>query len=180
MTERAEQLARRFLRREWTKLTERERRVIESFIEGKQVSRNVTKTFDDERTFGERIADRVAAFGGSWTFIVIFGSAIISWVIVNSILLFNRGFDPYPYILLNLFLSMIAAVQAPIIMMSQNRQAARDRLDASHDYEVNLKAEIEIRDLHDKLDEIREGKWANLVEMQQEQIRLLQQLLEKK
>lgn len=168
------------MRREWQKLTERERHVIESIVAKKHVSRNISKAFEDERTFGERIADRVAAFGGSWTFIVIFGGSIVLWVLVNSILLLNRGFDPYPYILLNLFLSMIAAVQAPIIMMSQNRQAARDRLDASHDYEVNLKAELEIRDLHEKLDDIREAKWMDLVEMQQEQIKLLQRLIEKK
>ncbi len=180
MSERAEQLAKKFLRREWEKLTERERRVVQSFVERRQVSRNLSKAYDDDRTFGERIADRVATFGGSWTFIFIFGSVLIAWVVINSLLLLNRAFDPYPYILLNLFLSMIAAVQAPIIMMSQNRQAARDRLDAAHDYEVNLKAELEIRDIHDKLDDLREQKWIELVELQQEQIRLLEQLLESK
>ncbi|HNU06778.1 MAG TPA: DUF1003 domain-containing protein, partial [Pyrinomonadaceae bacterium] len=173
MTEKAEQLAKKFLRREWEKLTERERRVIQSFVERKQVSRNLSKAYDDDRTFGERLADRVASFGGSWTFIFIFGAILVAWVIINSVLLLNRAFDPYPYILLNLFLSMIAALQAPIIMMSQNRQAARDRLDATHDYEVNLKAELEIRDIHDKLDDLREQKWLELVELQQEQIRLL-------
>jgi uncharacterized membrane protein len=177
MKEKAQQLARKFLSREWEKLTEHERRVIESFIEGKQVSRNITASFDDDRTLGERVADRVASFGGSWTFIMIFGSILVIWVIINSVLLLNRGFDPYPFILLNLFLSMIAALQAPIIMMSQNRQSAHDRLDASHDYEVNLKAELEIRTLHEKLDELRETKWISLVEMQQEQIRLLQELI---
>ncbi len=180
MTEKAEQLAKKFLRREWEKLTERERRVIQSFVERKQVSRNLSKAYDDDRTFGERLADRVASFGGSWTFIFIFGAILVAWVIINSVLLLNRAFDPYPYILLNLFLSMIAALQAPIIMMSQNRQAARDRLDATHDYEVNLKAELEIRDIHDKLDDLREQKWLELVELQQEQIRLLEQLLESK
>lgn len=177
MTERAEQLALKFLRREWQRLTERERHVLESVIEKKHVSRNISKAYDDERTFGERIADRVAAFGGSWTFIIIFGATILAWVIVNSVLLLGRAFDPYPYILLNLFLSMIASLQAPIIMMSQNRQAARDRLDASHDYEVNLKAELEIRTLHEKLDELREAKWAALVEMQQRQIELLERII---
>ena len=180
MTEKAKLLAAKFLRRDWEKLTDRERRVIESFIDRKHVSRNVTKAFEDERTFGERVADRVASFGGSWTFIFIFVTVLIAWVIVNSILLAGRAFDPYPYILLNLFLSMIAALQAPIIMMSQNRQAARDRMDAAHDYEVNLKAELEIRHLHEKLDELREQKWTNLVEIQQEQIRLLEQLLKER
>jgi uncharacterized membrane protein len=109
----------------------------------------------------------------------IFAAILIFWVILNSYILANRNaaFDPYPYILLNLFLSMLASVQAPIIMMSQNRQAARDRIDAAHDYEVNLKSEIEIRALHEKFDDLRELKWAELVEMQQEQIRLLQELL---
>lgn len=87
----------------------------------------------------------------------------------------DRAFDPYPYILLNLFLSMIASLQAPVIMMSQNRQATRDRLDASHDYEINLRAEVEIRSLHDKLDLLRESQWAELVAMQQEQIGLLKE-----
>lgn len=177
MTEQAEKLALKHLRREWQKLTDRERHVVESVIDKKHVSRNISKAFDDERTFGERVADRVAAFGGSWTFIVIFGSTILAWVIVNSVLLLARAFDPYPYILLNLFLSMIAAFQAPIIMMSQNRQAARDRLDAAHDYEVNLKAELEIRTLHEKLDELREAKWTALVEMQQRQIQLLERII---
>jgi uncharacterized membrane protein len=101
---------------------------------------------------------------------------------LNSIILarYHDAFDPYPYILLNLFLSMLASIQAPIIMMSQNRQAAKDRLDAAHDYEVNLKAEMEIETLHQKLDELREQKWAELVEMQQEQIHLLTKLLEEK
>lgn len=177
MATKAELLAKKFLQREWDNLTERERRVIQSFINRKQISRNVLKDFEDERTFGEKVADKVASFGGSWTFIFIFAGILIFWVILNSFILLRGGFDPYPYILLNLFLSMLAAIQAPIIMMSQNRQAARDRLDAAHDYEVNLKAELEIRNLQEKLDELREQKWANLVEMQQEQIKLLERLL---
>lgn len=182
MNSKAEYLAENFLKREWKNLTERERKVIESFINRSHVSRNINQTFKDERTFGERVADGVAAFGGSWTFILIFAAVLISWVILNSFILASRNaaFDPYPYILLNLFLSMLAAIQAPIIMMSQNRQAARDRLDAAHDYEVNLKAELEIRALHDKLDELSKLKWAELFEMQQRQILLLESLLNKK
>ena len=128
------------------------------------------------------MADRVAAFGGSWTFIIIFGCILLAWVILNSFILAKRNaaFDPYPYILLNLFLSMMASVQAPIIMMSQNRQAAKDRLDAAHDYEINLKAELEIASLHAKMDELRDKQWSELVAMQQEQINLLMKLLEKK
>ncbi len=178
MTERARHLAIKFLQREWDNLNEQEKRVIESLTTRKQLSRNINKDFD-ERTFGERVADGVAKFGGSWTFMGIFAAILIFWVILNSYILANRNaaFDPYPYILLNLFLSMLASVQAPIIMMSQNRQAARDRFDAAHDYEVNLKSELEIRALHEKFDDLRELKWAELVEMQQEQIRLLQELL---
>jgi uncharacterized membrane protein len=171
---------RAFIEREWDRLDEVERRILRSFLGGQQVSRDVVGEMYDDRTLGQRVADRVAAFGGSWTFIGIFIGAIFGWVVLNSVYLLVRPFDPFPFILLNLFLSMLAAIQAPIIMMSQNRQAARDRADAAHDYEVNLKAELEIRYLHEKLDELRETKWPELVEMQQEQIKLLQQLVAEK
>ena len=163
-------------------LSERERKVVRHFTERLHVSRNVNREFEDKLTFGQRLADRVASFGGSWTFIIIFAAILLSWVLLNSYILARRGdsFDPYPYILLNLFLSMLAAIQAPIIMMSQNRQAAKDRLDAAHDYEVNLKAELEILSLHEKLDELRERKWEELILMQQEQINLLTELLRDK
>jgi uncharacterized membrane protein len=177
MTERARQLAIKFLQREWDSLNEQEKKVVESLIHRGHLSRNLNRDADDRRTFGEIVADKVAAFGGSWTFIIIFASVLIGWVILNSYILFNRGFDPYPYILLNLFLSMLAAIQAPIIMMSQNRQEAKDRQTAEHDYEINLKAELEICTIQEKLDELREQKWADLVEMQQQQIRLLEKLL---
>ena len=173
-------LAKKLLRREWEKLTAHERKIVAAITNRVPVSRDLTEVLDGKRTFGEKIADRVAAFGGSWTFILMFGAILICWVILNTFLLVSRAFDPYPYILLNLFLSMIAALQAPIIMMSQNRAAARDRLDASHDYEVNLKAELEIRSMHEKFDELRDSKWAQLVEMQQQQIRLLEKLLDGK
>lgn len=160
-------------------LPEREQRVIQRFAERLRISRNTNHEFEDKLTFGQRLADRVAAFGGSWTFILIFGAILLSWVVVNSFILARRGeaFDPYPYILLNLFLSMLAALQAPVIMMSQNRQAVKDRLDAAHDYEVNLKAELEIMGLHEKIDTLREQQWVELIRMQQEQINLLTQLL---
>lgn len=177
MTGKAQHIAEKFLQREWEHLTEQERRVINALINRKQLSHDVNAEFEDERTFGERVADKVAAFGGSWTFIFIFAAILLSWVFLNTFILLNRAFDPYPYILLNLFLSMIAAVQAPIIMMSQNRQAARDRLDAAHDYEVNLKAELEIRSLHEKLDILREQKWLELIEIQQQQIKMLEEIL---
>lgn len=161
-------------------LTKREQEMIRHILQRSHVSRNVNKEFDEQLTFGQRLADRVASFGGSWTFIMIFGAILLFWVVLNSVVLakYNKAFDPYPYILLNLFLSMLASIQAPIIMMSQNRQAAKDRLDAAHDYEVNLKAELEIASLHAKMDELREKQWSELVAMQQEQIKLLMKLLE--
>jgi uncharacterized membrane protein len=163
-------------------LPKQEREFIHHILKRKHITRNKNKEFDDQLTFGQRVADRVAAFGGSWTFIIIFASVLVTWIVLNSVVLskINDTFDPYPYILLNLFLSMIAAIQAPVIMMSQNRQAAKDRLDAAHDYEINLKAELEIAHLHQKMDELREKQWTELVEMQQEQIRMLAKLLEDK
>lgn len=123
--------------------------------------------------------DHVASFGGSWTFLILLGAILLLWVLLNSWLLAAREvFDPYPYILLNLVLSMLVAIQAPVIMMSQNRLATRDRMDASHDYEVNLMAELEINGLHEKLDDLRERQWAEWVEMQREQIHLLTRLLD--
>ncbi len=163
-------------------LTKREQEMIRRILQHSHVSRNINKEFDEQLTFGQRLADRVASFGGSWTFIIIFGCILLAWVILNSFILakHNAAFDPYPYILLNLFLSMMASVQAPVIMMSQNRQAAKDRLDAAHDYEINLKAELEIASLHAKMDKLRDKQWAELVAMQQEQINLLTKLLENK
>jgi len=160
-------------------LPEREHRVVQRFGERLHISRDTNLEFEKKLTFGQRLADKVAAFGGSWTFIIIFAAILLSWVALNTLILArqNASFDPYPYILLNLFLSMLAAVQAPVILMSQNRQGVKDRLDAAHDYEVNLKAELEILSLHEKIDELRELKWAELITMQQEQIRLLTQLI---
>ncbi len=160
-------------------LPERERLIVKHYTERLPISHDTNLEFETKLTFGQRLADKVASFGGSWTFISIFGVILLCWIVLNSIILArsNASFDPYPYILLNLFLSMLAAIQAPIILMSQNRLAVRDRLDAAHDYEVNLKAELEILGLHEKLDELREHKWAELILMQQEQIGLLTQLL---
>lgn len=182
MNNQSQEQFRKLLLEKMETFTKHERDVIRRLIERRHVTRNTNKEFDDQLTFGQRVADKVATFGGSWTFIMIFASVLLAWVFLNSVVLArrNEAFDPYPYILLNLFLSMLAAVQAPIIMMSQNRLAAKDRLDAAHDYEVNLKAEMEIEALHQKLDELREQKWAELVEMQQEQIGLLTKLLEAK
>ncbi|HZQ91494.1 MAG TPA: DUF1003 domain-containing protein [Terriglobales bacterium] len=121
-----------------------------------RVSRNPNVEEEEMLTFGQRVADKVAAFGGSWTFIISFAVLLVAWTGVNTFILLEKAFDPYPYILLNLFLSMLAALQAPVIMMSQNRQSAKDRLKADLDYEVNLKAELEVAQLHNKLDRIYE------------------------
>ena len=130
-------------------------------------------------TFGQKLADKVAKFGGSWTFISIFAVVMVIWILLNSFILimYKKSFDPYPYILLNLFLSMLAAIQAPIILMSQNRQAYKDRLSAEHDYEVNLKAELEIMALHEKIDLLRDKQWSELISIQQEQLKLLSELI---
>ena len=163
-------------------LTEKEKRVVRHISEKKQISRNTNQDFSGELTFGQRLADRVASFGGSWTFILLFLGTLLCWVALNTFVLARHDsqFDPSPYILLNLILSMLASLQAPVIMMSQNRQAAKDRLDAAHDYEVNLKAELEIMGLHEKMDALRERQWQELILMQQKQIELLTQLLDDK
>lgn len=159
-------------------LSEHERHVLQQIVERQPVSRNMNQSFDEGLTFGQRLADRVAAFGGSWMFIILFGTILICWIGLNTfVLATGTEFDPYPYILLNLMLSMLAALEAPVILMSQNRQSAKDRQDAEHDYEVNLKAELEISSLHNKLDHLRDDQWAQLIEVQHEQIRLLTQLL---
>ncbi|HEX2889679.1 MAG TPA: DUF1003 domain-containing protein [Vineibacter terrae] len=156
-----------------------ERRVLSHIARDAHISRDLDEEFSEKLTWGQRLADQVALFGGSWTFISLFAVFLIAWAAVNSVLLGEKAaFDPYPYIFLNLMLSMLAAIQAPIIMMSQNRQSQKDRLDARHDYEVNLKAELDIMALHDKLDDMRTRHLTEMVRHQEEQIRLLRQLLE--
>lgn len=145
-----------------------------SIKEKEVLSENINDNYDEQLTFGQRIADKVASFGGSWTFIIIFLSVLVVWMAIN-VMLGTRAWDSYPFILLNLCLSCIAALQAPIIMMSQNRQAARDRLRAENDYKVNLKAEIEIRTLHEKLDHLLMKKWQTLMEIQEIQLNIMQQ-----
>lgn len=159
-------LAKRLLEVGYDDLPARERHVLERVARRLTVSRDVRAEHDTSRTFGEHLSDTIASFGGSWTFIMIFGAAIAVWVTINTVILSywgNGPFDPYPFILLNLFLSLVAAIQAPIIMMSQNRQASKDRMQASHDYEVNLKAEIEIMALHEKMDELRNKDMKDLI-----------------
>ena len=133
-------------------LCERDRRVIARVAKRVHTAGNVNHLFEQNLTFGERLADKVAVLGGSWSFIVGFCAFLIAWALVNAVVLVEWAFDPYPFIFLNLLLSMLAALQAPVIMMSQNRQAAKDRLAAALDYEVNVKAESAIAELHDKVD----------------------------
>jgi uncharacterized membrane protein len=174
------ELSLRLMKKDYDSLSSQQQHVIRHISRREHISENVRAAKEREYTFGQRMADRVAAFGGSWPFIIMFFAVLGIWILLNSfiLVLWRRQFDPYPYILLNLVLSMIAGIQAPFIMMSQNRQAEKDREDAAHDYEVNLKAELEIMALHQKIDEIRDRKWADLINMQQEQIRLLTSLLD--
>lgn len=154
--------------------------VKESLEEESLLTRRLSEENESKKlTFGERLADKVATFGGSWTFIISFGAVLLGWVLLNSVLLAQKPFDPYPYILLNLVLSCLAALQAPIIMMSQNRQEAKDRERAENDYLVNLKAEIEIRNLHQKIDLSIVDQYQHLCEIQQRQIELLSDLQNK-
>jgi uncharacterized membrane protein len=150
--------------------------VAKSIAEQEMVSRNVNEEFDVKATLGQRLADRMASFGGSWTFIIIFMTVLIVWIAINTVALLSKPFDPYPYILLNLVLSCLAAIQAPVILMSQNRQEEKDRVRADHDYRVNLKAEFEIRSLHEKIDHMLVHQWQRLIEIQQVQTDLLSEL----
>jgi uncharacterized membrane protein len=176
-TEKLIHAAERFLGKGENTLTKRERQVLERALGKRALAQDASALFDDKATFGQRLADGVASFGGSWTFLIIFGLALAAWVFGN-LLLRGEAPDPYPFIFLNLLLSMLAAVQAPVIMMSQNRQAAKDRLVTSHDYECNLKAEIEIMALHDKVDQMRNDDLRALLAKQQEQIDLLTRIVE--
>jgi len=157
-------------------LTTLEHEVLRSIQENELLAKNVDAEFDQKWSFGEKLADRIATFGGSWAFMICFGAFIALWIGVNAIVLAVRPPDPYPFILLNLILSCLAAIQAPIIMMSQNRQEAKDRLRSMHDYQVNLKAELEIRQLHDKLDHVLSHQWERLAQIQEIQLDLLSEI----
>ena len=148
----------------------------------KYESKNTTPLKDEDEgnsTFGQRIADKVAAFGGSWTFIILFMMIIVVWININIFVFNDKGFDPYPFILLNLILSCLAALQAPVIMMSQNRQEEKDRSRAQNDYQINLKAETEIIQLHSKLDHLMLNYGQRMFEIQQIQIEMMEQILQK-
>ncbi len=157
-------------------LTTLEQDVIESLRQHDILTENLNATVDTTSTVGEKLADRVASFGGSWTFITLFGSVLFVWILINSLAMLGKPFDPFPFILLNLVLSCLAAIQAPVIMMSQNRQEAKDRLRAENDYRVNLKAELEIRHLHSKIDLLLTHQWQRLLEIQQVQTDLLEEI----
>src|ERR1043165_6289985 len=150
--------------------------VIQSLEQHEMLSSDISKQFERNLTFGERLSDRIAEFGGSWKFLILFAAVLLVWIVVNGVVLVTGAFDPYPFILLNLILYCLAAVQAPIIMMSQNRAEARDRLRAENDYKVNLKAELEIRHLHEKLDHLLRRQYNRLFEIQQIQIELLEEI----
>jgi uncharacterized membrane protein len=164
------------LQEEIGELSALDKEVIESLEQHEILSSDISKQFEKKLTFGERLSDHIAEFGGSWKFLITFGAVLLVWIAINGVLLVTHAFDPYPFILLNLILSCLAAVQAPIIMMSQNRAEARDRLRAENDYKVNLKAELEIRHLHEKIDHLLRRQYNRLFEIQQIQIELLEEL----
>ena len=161
-------------------LTDLEIEVIESLKQQEILSENPEEVLKSTLTAGQHMADRIAAVGGSWTFIAWFAIILLVWIIINTAVLVKRPFDPYPFILLNLVLSCLAAIQAPVIMMSQNRQEARDRLNARRDYQINLKAELEIRHLHQKLDHLLSHQWERLVEIQEIQMELINEIRSQK
>jgi uncharacterized membrane protein len=171
------ELVRQALEAERGELSALEKDVVESVRQQEVLSRDVNAAFDRDLTPGEHLADRVAEFGGSWRFIGSFGVFLVIWMAVNSAALLWRPWDPYPFILLNLILSCIAALQAPVIMMSQNRQEEKDRLRAENDYRVNLKAELEIRNLHAKMDLLLSHQWQRLLEIQEIQTEMMEELV---
>ncbi len=164
------------LKAEKGELSTLEIEVVNSIKEQELLAKNVALEYEGARSLGERWADGIAVFGGSWTFIIIFMFFVVAWMLGNSYILIKQPVDPYPYIFLNLVLSCIAAIQAPIIMMSQNRQETKDRLRSQHDYQVNLKAELEIRQLHEKIDHLIMHQWQRLIEIQEIQLEIMEEI----
>ena len=169
---------RKLLQQDKGELSLLEKEILDSMMKNELMAQDPDAQ-DEELTFGERLSDKIAEFGGSWKFIIAFMCFLFGWIIVNTVILVNRPYDPYPFILLNLILSCVAALQAPVIMMSQNRMETKDRLRAKNDYKVNLKAEIEIRQLHEKMDHLIMKQMEHLIEIQQIQIDLLNEISEK-
>ena len=176
MNEYREKYISEFLNKKLGNLTEVEKQVIQSVSKNTMISTEVEED-EQEITFGQKLADKVAEFGGSWGFIIFFMTFLVAWISLNVFWLSNHGFDPYPFILLNLILSCIAAIQAPVIMMSQNRQEEKDRERAKKDYKINLKSELEIRELHEKIDHLIIHYQQDLLEIQKTQIDLLENIL---
>jgi uncharacterized membrane protein len=167
------------LEREKGELASLEDNVTRSITDHKLTAKNINVEFDRQLSLGERLADRIADFAGSWTFIAIFAGVFFVWIAMNSIVLVYRPFDPYPFILLNLVLSALAAIQAPVIIMSQNRQEAKDHLHAEHDYLVNLNTEMEIHQLHKKIDHLLINQGQRALEIQNIELELMEDLAKK-
>ena len=163
------------LQKEHGEFTELDRQVVESIARQDTIAENSEDEFEEHRTLGEKLSDQLASFGGSWSFLISFGALLLIWMGFNIIQGETAAFDPYPFILLNLLLSCIAAIQAPIIMMSQKRQEAKDRLRSLNDYRVNLKAELEIQHLHEKMDYLISKQWQRLAEIQHMQLEIMQE-----
>lgn len=168
-----------FLNRELSQISELEQKVVNNLKEDSTITEKLEDIDISTYTFGQRLADKVATFGGSWRFIIAFGVFILIWILINVLFLMSKAFDPYPFILLNLILSCIASLQAPVIMMSQNRQEEKDRDRARKDYMINLKSELEIRMLHEKIDHLMLHQQQELLEIQQMQTEMLNDIMEK-
>lgn len=164
------------LKKERGSLSSIEKKFINNLKEQETVTKNINIEFEEQLTLGQKLSDKLASFGGSWKFIIIFGAFLFLWIIINTIVIFSRHFDPYPFILLNLILSCLAAIQAPVIMMSQNRQEAKDRLRSRNDYIINLKAELEIRNLNEKVDKLLIHQWERLMEIEKIQMEILSEI----
>ncbi|MCX7150418.1 MAG: DUF1003 domain-containing protein [Rhodocyclales bacterium] len=180
LTELRGQYVHSLLESEKGELSSLEHDVVRSLRENELLSSNIDAELEQKRSFGERLADKIATFGGSWAFLICFGVFLLIWIGMNTLVLLWRPVDPYPFIFLNLILSCLAAIQAPVIMMSQNRQEAKDRIRSQHDYQINLKAELEIRHLHEKVDHLLSHQWERLVQIQELQLELLSDLGTKK
>ncbi|WP_407305356.1 DUF1003 domain-containing protein [Acinetobacter sp.] len=167
------------LKSERGEVTDLEYEVINSMQQHELITKNIETKLDQHWTLGEKLADKIASFGGSWTFLICFAIFLALWIIVNTVVVVVHPADPYPFILLNLILSCLAAIQAPVIMMSQNRQEAKDRLRSQNDYQINLKAELEIRHLHEKLDHLLMHQWDRLAQIQEIQLDLLSEMSKK-
>ncbi len=166
----------RLMEKDLGELDNLEKEVVQSLHDNALLSENINEEYEQSLTFGDRIADKVAEFGGSWKFIIWFGVFLALWIMINTVLVIAGPFDPYPFILLNLMLSLLAAIQAPIIMMSQNRQEDRDRIRAENDYQVNLKSEMEVRIINEKLDQLLHQEMRRFMEIQQIQMEMLNEV----